>query len=214
MQLRGLHPLSFWRRQNRSLIPALSSILADHMASRHHGTGALVPDINDDLVARQMRRQRRGCAGRAGVPLATVSCQTPERRHEPRRGQATPRPLPSPAAPGRVRAFPTGPCFACANLLGDQSQPRRWAHAVRPALRSVSKAVDGGEKMAGFGAPAPHAPLRRVVRASAYAKQGLLGDVYANARVLSENYDSTGRIMKVRGLPGAIARLRRTLAAS
>jgi GTP-binding protein HflX len=46
-----------------------------------------------------------------------------------------------------------------------------------------------------------------------YAKQGLLGDVYENARVLSEDYDTTGRIMKVRGLPGAIARLRRTLAA-
>jgi GTP-binding protein HflX len=47
-----------------------------------------------------------------------------------------------------------------------------------------------------------------------YAKQGLLGDVYDNARVLSEDYDTTGRIMKVRGLPGAIARLRRTLAAT
>jgi GTPase len=47
-----------------------------------------------------------------------------------------------------------------------------------------------------------------------YAKQGLLSDVYENARVLSEEYDVTGRIMKVRGLPGAIARLRRTLAAS
>ena len=47
-----------------------------------------------------------------------------------------------------------------------------------------------------------------------YAKQGLLGDVYENARVLSEDYDTTGRIMKVRGLPGAIARLRRTLAGS
>jgi GTP-binding protein HflX len=46
-----------------------------------------------------------------------------------------------------------------------------------------------------------------------YAKQGLLNDVYENARVLSEVYDSTGRIMKVRGLPGAITRLRRTLAA-
>ena len=34
-----------------------------------------------------------------------------------------------------------------------------------------------------------------------YAKQGLLGDVYENARVLSEDYDTTGRIMKVRGLP-------------
>ncbi|WP_291685160.1 GTPase HflX [Bradyrhizobium sp.] len=47
-----------------------------------------------------------------------------------------------------------------------------------------------------------------------YAKQGLLSDVYENARVLSEDYDATGRIMQVRGLPGAIARLRRTLAAS
>jgi GTP-binding protein HflX len=47
-----------------------------------------------------------------------------------------------------------------------------------------------------------------------YAKQGLLSEVYENARVLSEDYDATGRIMKVRGLPGAIARLRRTLAAS
>jgi GTPase len=47
-----------------------------------------------------------------------------------------------------------------------------------------------------------------------YAQQGLLSDVYENARVLSEEYDITGRIMKVRGLPGAIARLRRALAAS
>jgi GTP-binding protein HflX len=45
-----------------------------------------------------------------------------------------------------------------------------------------------------------------------YAKQGLLSDVYENARVLSEDYNATGRIMQVRGLPGAIARLRRTLA--
>src|SRR3954447_3696523 len=46
-----------------------------------------------------------------------------------------------------------------------------------------------------------------------YAKQGLLGEVYDNARVLSEDYDTTGRVIKVRGLPGAIARLRRALAA-
>jgi GTP-binding protein HflX len=45
-----------------------------------------------------------------------------------------------------------------------------------------------------------------------YAKQGLLSDVYENVRVLSEDYDATGRLMKVRGLPAAIARLRRTLA--
>jgi GTP-binding protein HflX len=47
-----------------------------------------------------------------------------------------------------------------------------------------------------------------------YAKQGMLSDVYENARVLSEDYDATGRIITVRGLPGAIARLKRTLAAS
>ena len=47
-----------------------------------------------------------------------------------------------------------------------------------------------------------------------YAKQGLLSEVYENARVLSEDYDSTGRILKVRGLPGAIARLRRIFATS
>jgi GTP-binding protein HflX len=45
-----------------------------------------------------------------------------------------------------------------------------------------------------------------------YAKQSLLGEIYDNARVLSEEYDATGRILKVRGLPGAIARLRRDLA--
>ncbi|WP_043833281.1 GTPase HflX [Muricoccus aerilatus] len=45
-----------------------------------------------------------------------------------------------------------------------------------------------------------------------YAKQGLLGDVYESARVLSEEHDETGRVLTVRGLPGAIARLRRSLA--
>jgi GTP-binding protein HflX len=47
-----------------------------------------------------------------------------------------------------------------------------------------------------------------------YAKQAMIGEVYENTRVLSEEYDTTGRIMKVRGLPAAIARLRRSLAAS
>jgi GTPase len=47
-----------------------------------------------------------------------------------------------------------------------------------------------------------------------YAKQGMLSDVYENTRVLSEDYDTSGRIITVRGLPGAIARLKRTLAAS
>jgi GTP-binding protein HflX len=42
----------------------------------------------------------------------------------------------------------------------------------------------------------------------------MIGEVYENTRVLSEEYDTTGRIMKVRGLPAAIARLRRSLDAS
>ncbi len=46
-----------------------------------------------------------------------------------------------------------------------------------------------------------------------YARQGLIGEVYDSARVLSETYDETGRVLTVRGLPGAIARLRRSLAA-
>ncbi len=46
-----------------------------------------------------------------------------------------------------------------------------------------------------------------------YARQGLIGEVYESARVLSEEYDETGRVLKVRGLPGAIGRLRRSLAA-
>ena len=45
-----------------------------------------------------------------------------------------------------------------------------------------------------------------------YAKQGLLGEVYESARVLSEDYDETGRVLTVRGLPGALSRLRRSLA--
>jgi GTP-binding protein HflX len=44
-----------------------------------------------------------------------------------------------------------------------------------------------------------------------YAKQGLIGEVYESARVLSEGYDETGRVLRVRGLPGAITRLRRSL---
>jgi len=47
-----------------------------------------------------------------------------------------------------------------------------------------------------------------------YAKQGLIGEVYESARVLSEEYSETGRVLKVRGLPGAIARLQRSLAAA
>jgi GTP-binding protein HflX len=47
-----------------------------------------------------------------------------------------------------------------------------------------------------------------------YAKQGLIGEVYESARVLSESYDETGRVLTVRGLPGAITRLRRSLAAN
>jgi GTP-binding protein HflX len=45
-----------------------------------------------------------------------------------------------------------------------------------------------------------------------YAKQSLIGEVYESGRVLSEDYDETGRVLKVRGLPGAIERLRRSVA--
>ena len=47
-----------------------------------------------------------------------------------------------------------------------------------------------------------------------YAKQGLIGEVYESARVLSEDYDERGRILRVRGLPGAIARLQKALSTS
>lgn len=46
-----------------------------------------------------------------------------------------------------------------------------------------------------------------------YAKQGLIGEVCDSARVLSEECGETGWVLKVRGLPGAIAQLRRSLAA-
>ena len=45
-----------------------------------------------------------------------------------------------------------------------------------------------------------------------YAKQALLSDVYEHTTVLSEDYDAIGRIMRVRGLPDAITRLRKILA--
>jgi GTP-binding protein HflX len=45
-----------------------------------------------------------------------------------------------------------------------------------------------------------------------YAKQGLIGEVYESARVLSEEYNDAGRVLKVRGLPGAITRLQWSLA--
>ena len=42
-----------------------------------------------------------------------------------------------------------------------------------------------------------------------YAKQGLLGEVYESARVVSEAYDDSATRLTVRGLPEAVARLRR-----
>jgi GTP-binding protein HflX len=40
-----------------------------------------------------------------------------------------------------------------------------------------------------------------------YARQGRISEVYENARVLSEAFDESGRRLKVRALPAAIARL-------
>jgi GTP-binding protein HflX len=45
-----------------------------------------------------------------------------------------------------------------------------------------------------------------------YSKQSLLGEVYAQARVLAETYDETGARLTVRALPAAIAHLRQVLA--
>jgi GTP-binding protein HflX len=44
-----------------------------------------------------------------------------------------------------------------------------------------------------------------------YAKQGLLGEVYENARVIAEEYDEAGTHLTVRALPAALARLRRAV---
>ena len=46
-----------------------------------------------------------------------------------------------------------------------------------------------------------------------YAKQALLGEIYESSRVVSEEYDESGTRMTVRGLPAAIARLRRAFEA-
>jgi GTPase len=46
-----------------------------------------------------------------------------------------------------------------------------------------------------------------------YASQGRIGEVYESARVLSETFDDAGRAMRVRSMPGAIARLRRNFQA-
>ncbi|MCB8882340.1 GTPase HflX [Acidisoma cellulosilytica] len=46
-----------------------------------------------------------------------------------------------------------------------------------------------------------------------YAKQGLIGEVYESARVLSEDYNDTGLVLTLRGLPAAITRLQRSVAA-
>jgi GTP-binding protein HflX len=45
-----------------------------------------------------------------------------------------------------------------------------------------------------------------------YSKQGLVGQVYENTRVLSEDYDETGTRLRIRALPAAIAKLRRAFA--
>jgi GTP-binding protein HflX len=45
-----------------------------------------------------------------------------------------------------------------------------------------------------------------------YGRQAILGEVYTNARVVRESYDESGTRLIVRALPGAIGRLRRSLA--
>jgi GTP-binding protein HflX len=45
-----------------------------------------------------------------------------------------------------------------------------------------------------------------------YAKQSILGEVYENARVVAEDYDESGTRLRIRALPAAVARLRKTIA--
>ena len=45
-----------------------------------------------------------------------------------------------------------------------------------------------------------------------YAKQALIGQIYENARVVSETFDETGRRLVLRALPAAAAKLSRLLA--
>jgi GTP-binding protein HflX len=42
-----------------------------------------------------------------------------------------------------------------------------------------------------------------------YASQGRIGEVYERARVVSEAFDEAGRLLRVRAMPGAIAKLTR-----
>jgi GTP-binding protein HflX len=46
-----------------------------------------------------------------------------------------------------------------------------------------------------------------------YASQGRIGEVYENARVVAEAFDEAGRRLRVRSMPGAIARLVRSFQA-
>jgi len=46
-----------------------------------------------------------------------------------------------------------------------------------------------------------------------YSRQALLGDVYESARVIAEDYDESGTRLRVRGLPAALARLRKAFEA-
>jgi len=46
-----------------------------------------------------------------------------------------------------------------------------------------------------------------------YTRQALLGEVHENARIIAETYDEVGARLRVRGLPAAIARLRRVFEA-
>ena len=44
-----------------------------------------------------------------------------------------------------------------------------------------------------------------------YSKQGILGEIYAQSRVLSETYDDRGSKLMIRALPATIARFKQAL---
>ena len=109
-------------------------------------------------------------------------------------------------------SVPTKLVFNKADLLGDEARARLRLQYGEDAL--VLSAHDAGdvtalrEAIIGFF----EASMVDEELIIPYARQGLIGDVYENARVLSEDYDESGTRLRVRALPAALERLRHVFA--
>ncbi len=101
------------------------------------------------------------------------------------------------------------------NKMDRLDEPRRaalrerWPDAIRLSAHSPADVAALRDSIVAFF----EAAMVEDTIVLPYARQRLIGEVYESARVLSEEHDEAGRVLRVRGLPGAIARLRRTLAA-